>query len=105
MAEQLTHAQVVAPPRPDAGDPPPKEVADFIRYCHRRRPAAWPELYDVMCAVAAHREFRGWGTDQLAERGITFALGGMPLLAAWVRTVLGSTAEADERRLRASSPA
>jgi hypothetical protein len=91
MAERLAHAHVTATPDPAEGDRPPKEVADFIRFCHRRRPAAWPELYDVMCGIAARREFRGWGPDQLSERGITFTLGGMPRLASWVRFTLGAT--------------
>ena len=88
MAERSTHAHVTAIPPPEFADLPAPEVAEFIRFCHRRRHAAWPELYDVMCAVAARREFRGWGPDQLAERGLTFALSGMPRLAQWVRVTL-----------------
>ncbi len=67
---------------------PPADVADFIRHCHRRRSAHWPEIYDDMCLVAARREFNGWGYDQLNAHGLTFALGEMPRLAAWVRDVL-----------------
>ncbi len=92
MAERLTHAHVIATTEPAAEDRPPKEVADFIRFCHRRRPAAWPEIYDVMCGIAARREFRGWGPDQLSERGVTFTLGAMPRLASWVRMTLGAPA-------------
>jgi hypothetical protein len=92
MAERVTHAHVSATTEPAAEDRPPKEVAEFIRYCHRRRPAAWPELYDVMCGIAARREFRGWGPEQLGERGLTFSLGGMPRLASWVRVTLGASA-------------
>jgi hypothetical protein len=103
MPERSTHAPVTAIPLPDAADPPPPEVAEFIRFCHRRRPAAWPELYDVMCGVAARREFRGWGPDQLGERGLSFALSGMPRLAAWVRTTLPAVAEGFEQPARASA--
>jgi hypothetical protein len=46
-----------------------------------------------MCAVAARREFNGWGHDQLAERGLTFALFEMPRLSGWVRSVLATQAE------------
>ncbi|TME34191.1 MAG: hypothetical protein E6I62_02935 [Chloroflexi bacterium] len=92
MAERVTHAHVSATTEPAAEDRPPKEVAEFIRYCHRRRPAAWPELYDVMCGIAARREFRGWGPEQLGERGLTFSLGGMPRLVSWVRFTLGASA-------------
>ncbi|MER3417986.1 MAG: hypothetical protein C4343_02495, partial [Chloroflexota bacterium] len=28
------------------------EAAEFVRFCYRRRPVGWPELYDEMCAVA-----------------------------------------------------
>ena len=92
MAEQVTNADVTATSEPATEERPSKEVADFIRFCHRRRPSAWPEMYDVMCRIAARREFRGWGTEQLSERGLTFTLGGMPRLASWVRLTLGAPA-------------
>lgn len=69
-------------------DPPPPDVAEFIRFCHDRKPVGWPELYDEMCAVAARREFNGWDHDQFAARGLTFSLFEMPRLSGWVRTVL-----------------
>ena len=105
MPERVTDAQVTARVEAAAEDRPPKEVADFIRYCHRRRPSAWPELYDVMCGIAARREFRGWGPEQLGERGLTFSLGGMPRLAGWVRATLGASADAVDKNVHASSPA
>ena len=71
---------------------PSPDVAAFIRYCHRRRGASWPELYDEMCGVAARREFNGWDHAELASRGLAFSLTEMPRLAAWSRVVL-----ADER--------
>lgn len=84
----------VAPARPLRAEPaneaPPPDIVEFIRFCHRRRPAGWPEIYDEMCAVAARREFNGWGHDQLSARGVTFALPEMPRLAGWVRAVLGA---------------
>ena len=46
-----------------------------------------------MCAVAARREFNGWGHDQLAEHGLTFALFEMQRLSSWVRTVLATQTE------------
>src|SRR5204862_6475360 len=96
---------VAATSEPAAEERPPKELADFIRYCHRRRPAAWPELYDVMCGIAARREFRGWRQEQLRERGLTFALGGMRRLAAWVRAAIGSAADNREEGLPKPLPA
>jgi hypothetical protein len=75
---------------------PPPDAVEFIRFCHRRRHVGWPELYDEMCAVAARREFNGWDHEQLAERGLTFALYEMPRLAAWVRAVIGPEAAAPE---------
>jgi hypothetical protein len=63
-------------------------VAEFIRFCHRRRPRAWPDLYDEMWVVAARREFNGWGFEQLEAYGVTFSLFEMPRLADWVRQVL-----------------
>jgi len=97
MPERSTRAHASINPALDSEDPPPPEVAEFIRFCHRRRPAVWPELYDVMCGVAARREFRGWGPEQLAERGITFALPAMPRLSAWVRATVGTRLEAGDR--------
>jgi hypothetical protein len=105
MPLRSTPAHVAVDSPPDSGDPPSVEVADFIRFCHRRRPAVWPELYDVMCGVAARREFRGWGPDQLAERGITFALPAMPRLAAWVRDTVGTSLEPIEHPSGAASGA
>ena len=87
MAEQVTNADVTATSEPATEDRPSKEVADFIRFCHRRRPSAWPEMYDVMCRIAARREFRGWGHDELAVRGLTFSLFDMQRMAGWVREV------------------
>lgn len=78
-------------------DTPSPEIAAFIRYCHRRRQSGWPEIYDEMCAVAARREFKGWGHDQLAARGLSFTLFEMPRLATWVRMVLETTPEPRHR--------
>jgi hypothetical protein len=75
-------------------DAPPPDIAEFIRFCHRRRHVGWPELYDEMCAVAARHEFHGWGHDQFAEHGVSFSLYDMPRLAAWVRAVIRSTSPA-----------
>jgi len=69
-------------------DPPPPDVAEFIRFCHERKRVGWPELYDEMCAVAARREFNGWDHDQFAARGLTFSLFEMRRLSGWVRAVL-----------------
>ncbi|HEY7738730.1 MAG TPA: hypothetical protein VIC63_06850 [Candidatus Limnocylindria bacterium] len=77
------------------GTPPP-EVAEFIRFCHRRRPRAWPELYDEMWVVAARREFNGWGFEQLEAYGVTFSLFEMPRLASWVREVVDALPETPE---------
>ncbi len=77
------------PMRSDAHpNQPPPDIAEFIRYCHRRRRVGWPEIYDEMCAVAARREFHGWDHDELAQRGISFTLFEMPRLAGWVRFIL-----------------
>ena len=81
--------------RPDASADVPPDVAAFIRYCHQRRNAAWPELYDEMCGVAARREFNGWDHAALASRGLAFSLQEMPRLAAWCRAVVAGS-RADE---------
>jgi hypothetical protein len=99
------------PPAPAAGpaqpapqrQAPPPDVAEFIRFCHRRRHVGWPEIYDEMCAVAARREFNGWDSDQLADHGLTFSLYEMPRLAGWVRAVIGAqppAGEADHRGIQ-----
>ena len=78
----------------DQASPDPDAVA-FIRFCHERRRVGWPELYDEMCAVASRGLFRGYGPEDLAERGIRFGLMEMPGLAAAVRKVV---AEEQARR-------
>jgi hypothetical protein len=84
------------PPSDAAPGSPPPEVAEFIRFCHRRRPRAWPDLYDEMWVVAARREFNGWGFEQLEAYGVTFSLFEMPRLAAWVREVVSAAPELPE---------
>lgn len=79
-----------------SGELPAPDVVAFIRYCHRRRGASWPELYDEMCGVAARREFNGWDHSDLAARGLTFSLQEMPRLANWARAVLAGMAEQRE---------
>lgn len=64
------------------------EAIEFIKFCYRRRPHGWPELYDEMCHVASRRLFRGWGSGELAERGIGFSLFETPRLAALVDAVV-----------------
>ncbi len=64
------------------------DALEFIRFCYRRRRVGWPELYDEMCAVAARGLFRGYGSDDLAAKGIAFGLFEMPALAAMCRTVV-----------------
>ncbi len=81
-------------------DVPPPDVAAFIRYCHERRGATWPELYDEMCAVAARREFNGWDHADLAARGLAFSLQEMPRLAAWSRALTAREDRADAKAHR-----
>jgi len=85
---------------PDGASP---EAIEFIRFCYRRRPYGWPDLYDEMCHVASRRLFRGWGLGELAEQGIGFSLFETPRLAALVETVViqerarsAAAAKADE---------
>ena len=82
---------------PLVGEPPPADVADFIRFCHHRKAVGWPELYDEMCAVAARREFNGWDHAEFAAHGLTFSLFEMPRLAGWVRNVLAAQSEVPTR--------
>lgn len=84
------------PAEADSPAAPPPEVAEFIRFCHRRRPRAWPDLYDEMWVVAARREFNGWGFEQLEAYGVMFSLFEMPRLAGWVREVIAGLPEAPE---------
>ena len=72
------------------------EAADFVRFCYRRRAVAWPELYDEMCAVAAHGDYRGMGYEQLERAGIGLALTALPRLAEMSERVI---AEERGRRL------
>ena len=78
---------------PDRDD----QALEFVRFCHRRRPVGWPELYDEMCGVAGRRLYRGFGPEELGEIGIRFGLFEMPTLAAVVARVV---AEESERRRR-----
>ena len=100
---ERSSAPAARPRRGDTtSDAPPPDVAEFIRFCHRRRHVGWPELYDEMCAVAARREFNGWGPEQLAERGVTLALFEMPRLAGWVRMIITANAATHETRADAA---
>jgi hypothetical protein len=72
---------------------------DFIRFCHKRKRAGWPELYDEMCHVASRGLYRGWGFSELAEHGIAFGLSEMPRLAAMVTEVVSQAAERRPRML------
>ncbi len=96
MPERPTAANLDPQARADVGDAPPPEIEEFIRFCHHRKAAEWPELYDEMCAVAARGEFNGWGHEQFADHGLTFALSGMPRLAGWVRVTLATHPEVVE---------
>lgn len=96
MSERSS-APSARPMRSDAHrDEPPPDIAEFIRFCHRRRRVSWPEIYDEMCSVAARREFHGWDHDELARRGISFTLFEMPRLAGWVRSVLADVTPAQD---------
>ena len=92
MSERSNSVPARPLPSDASTDVPPPEIVAFIRFCHRRRATGWPEIYDEMCAVAAHRAYKGWGHDQLAARGLTFSLFEMPRLASWVRQVLATPA-------------
>lgn len=88
MIQRPLVSEAAAPPPGLSGDLPAPDLEAFIRYCHRRRGATWPELYDEMCGVAARREFNGWDHAELAARGLTFSLLEMPRLATWARRIL-----------------
>ena len=81
----------------ELGPEAPAEAAAFIRFCHQRRPRAWPDLYDEMWVVAARREFNGWGFEQLEAFGVTFSLFEMPRLARWVGEVLAALPDLPEQ--------
>lgn len=91
MSQRSMPASVRPAPGALPADPPPADIAEFIRFCHGRKHVGWPELYDEMCAVAARREFNGWDHDQFAAHGLTLSLFEMPRLSAWVRSVLALT--------------
>lgn len=82
---------------------PTAEAAEFVRFCYRRRPVGWPELYDEMCAVAMRRLFRGWDTSELARHGIGFSLEETPVLAELVVRVVAEE-QAAKRAARAARP-
>jgi hypothetical protein len=102
MSQRSLVSDAAERPEPPAELPPP-EVAAFIRFCHRRRGASWPELYDEMCGVAARREFKGWDHAALEARGLTFSLFELPRLAGWTRAVLAPAAAAQEESHRGSA--
>ena len=41
--------------RVGSGDMPTPDIAAFIRYCHARRGAGWPELYDESSTAGTMR--------------------------------------------------
>ncbi|MGA2514504.1 MAG: hypothetical protein ABSG37_12950 [Candidatus Limnocylindrales bacterium] len=83
--------------RPD--DPATDAALDFVRFCHRRKRAGWPELYDEMCHVASRGLYHGWCFGELAEHGIAFGLAEMPRLARLVSEVVRQEAERRPRLL------
>ena len=99
--------------RQDVADGASPEAIEFIKFCYRRRPHGWPDLYDEMCHVASRRLFRGWGPGELGENGIGFSLFETPRLAALVETVVrqeraraapvASGSDESARRLRAEA--
>ena len=93
MTQRSSASEPVAQ-RAGPGELPTPDIAAFIRFCHARRGASWPELYDEMCAVAARREFNGWDHAELADRGLSFTLLEMPKLAGWARAVLAGMPQA-----------
>ena len=72
---------------------PEDEAVEFVRFCYRRRAVAWPELYDEMCAVAAHADYRGLSYEQLEGLGIRFALAALPRLADMAARVIAEERE------------
>jgi hypothetical protein len=84
--------------------PPHDEALDFVRFCYRRRRAAWPELYDEMCAVASRGAFRGLGYAELADHGISFCLGDLAKLAALTDRVVREEQSMHEPRAGAAVP-
>src|SRR5512135_222476 len=78
------------------------EAEAFVRFCHQRRRAGWPELYDEMCLVATRGLFRGMGRDALAEVGIGFSLFETPRLANLVARVV-SEEQAARRAARGAA--
>jgi hypothetical protein len=95
MTQRLLLSDAVTRSGPPGELPTPDLIA-FIRYCHTRHGASWPELYDEMCGVAARREFNGWDHAQLEARGLTFSLIEMHRLSGWTRAVLAGMAEQRE---------
>ncbi|MGZ6267165.1 MAG: hypothetical protein ACXWM8_04985 [Candidatus Limnocylindrales bacterium] len=85
----------VQKPDPSATD----AAVDFVRFCHRRKRAGWPELYDEMCAVASRGLYHGWGFAELGEHGIAFGLAEMPRLAGLVIEVARQDSERRGRAL------
>ena len=81
------------------------EAMEFIRFCYRRRPHGWPDLYDEMCHVASRRLFRGWGLGELADQGIGFSLFETPRLAALVETVVIQERARSAAAVKADEPA
>jgi hypothetical protein len=75
-------------PRAPALDVPDPEALEFARFCRARRRVGWPELYDEMWAVASRGLFRGYGFEDLEERGIGFSLFGTRHLAGLAAAVI-----------------
>jgi hypothetical protein len=85
--------------RPELDEPRrPDEAEEFVRFCYRRRQVEWPQLYDEMCAVAAHGSFRGMCYEDLSSRGISFALNELPRLAALAHRVAAEDEESSRVR-------
>jgi hypothetical protein len=90
--------QVTDAPAETEQPPAHDEALEFVRFCYRRRHAAWPELYDEMCAVASRGAFRGLGYANLVDHGISFCLGDLSKLAALTERVVREEQALQEAR-------
>ena len=92
-------------PRPAAAERLTPEAAEFVKFCYRRRPVGWPDLYDEMCLVSSRGLFRGWGADELASHGVGFGLLELPALAALAQRIVAEEQAARRATLgRGRSP-
>jgi hypothetical protein len=66
------------------------KLAEFIRFCIKRRGPEWPYIYHEMARVSGERLFRGMDYNELRNLGLSLAVSNLDTLKSQVEMVIDS---------------